>query len=530
VKARFLLICPRPGLFSWQADAVRLLLEDRHELSWAICFGMEVSKQPRPPTVPYDSVIPPGAVLTSHSHGPLELPSRTPPDLDFAVSFIPWDQLPGLPIKVRLGFWLWQFGDTMPGTVKHMAAAAIMSKQATMSARLIAWEPHAKNGRILFQGRFKVAKHSLNRTRERILGTCAGWPRRAWRELGDRPHLLANLEVWSPSEFKEARGLLPQIRLGVAVLRGIVERTVEEFLLEEKWTLGILDRPVTTFLSNTCLADVRWLPELPGGDYLADPMGLASRGDIVLAERYDARRGLGCIAAVKVNPPNDARIVRDEGVHLSYPLLVEEEGRRYCIPEQAVNGKVVLYRVEPFPDAWTQVATLHDNIAGADCTVFHDGNFWWMLGADHRDQDTVKLFGWYSTDLKGPWHPHQFNPLKIDAAGARPAGPVFSDHGTLYRPAQDCSGMYGGAVVIHRILELGPDRFREEVVSRIMPDRASPYPAGVHTITAAGERTVIDAKRHYLSMRKLWRTVRNLAREHWPALPHSNTVHGQAEG
>ena len=90
--------------------------------------------------------------------------------------------------------------------------------------------------------------------------------------------------------------------------------------------------------------------------------------------------------------------------------------------------------------------------------------------------------------------------------------------------------MYGGAVVIHRILELGPDRFREEVVSRIMPDRASPYPAGVHTITAAGERTVIDAKRHYLSMRKLWRTVRKLAKEHWPVLPHRNTVHGHAEG
>ncbi len=37
--------------------------------------------------------------------------------------------------------------------------------------------------------------------------------------------------------------------------------------------------------------------------------------------------------------------------------------------------------------------------------------------------------------------------------------------GALYRPAQDCSVTYGGAVVINRIDRLTPEEFSEQPVS-----------------------------------------------------------------
>ena len=58
---------------------------------------------------------------------------------------------------------------------------------------------------------------------------------------------------------------------------------------------------------------------------------------------------------------------------------------------------------------------------------------------------------WWSDDLFGQWRPHAANPVKIDARSARPAGTPFVHAGTLYRPAQDCSHTYGGAVAICRV-------------------------------------------------------------------------------
>jgi len=165
------------------------------------------------------------------------------------------------------------------------------------------------------------------------------------------------------------------------------------------------------------------------------------------------------------------------------------------------------------------VAILLPDVAGADCTVFRHDGLWWMLGADHGDQDTVKLFGWFAPHVTGPWQAHFLNPLKTDVGGARPAGPLFHHNGQLYRPAQDCSTAYGGAIVIHRIVELAPDRFREEQVARIEPVAASRYAKGVHTLCATGNRTVLDAKRHYLSLSKARRTLVKYWHRGRPAAP-----------
>ena len=54
---------------------------------------------------------------------------------------------------------------------------------------------------------------------------------------------------------------------------------------------------------------------------------------------------------------------------------------------------------------------------------------------------------------------------------------------------------YGGAVVINKILELTPDRFREEVVCRIEPETTGEYPHGFHTINILDGMCVVDGKK-----------------------------------
>jgi hypothetical protein len=49
--------------------------------------------------------------------------------------------------------------------------------------------------------------------------------------------------------------------------------------------------------------------------------------------------------------------------------------------------------------------------------------------------------------------------------------------------------------MINRVLTLTPQEFREEAAVAVDPDRAGPYPSGLHTLSQVGNATLIDGKR-----------------------------------
>jgi hypothetical protein len=89
---------------------------------------------------------------------------------------------------------------------------------------------------------------------------------------------------------------------------------------------------------------------------------------------------------------------------------------------------------------------------------------------------------------------------------------VFSDAGRLYRPGQDCAATYGAAVAIHEILTLTETDFSEALVTVLQPDRAGPFPNGLHTLVHDGERFWLDGKRFVLDLGLLRRKL--LGRAH----------------
>ncbi len=192
--------------------------------------------------------------------------------------------------------------------------------------------------------------------------------------------------------------------------------------------------------------------------------------------------------------------------HLSYPYLIEEDGAIYCLPENSAAGRVTLLLAVRFPDRFEPAAVLLERFAGVDCTPFRHEGRWWMLAMNHHDQDVAKLFLFHADHLLGPWRPHRWNPVRCDVRNARPAGPPFVHEGRLYRPAQDCSRCYGGAIVINRIDVLTTEWFHETPMVRIQPDPNGPYPDGTHTLSPLGpNRTLVDGKRVSSIMQRLTR-------------------------
>lgn len=208
----------------------------------------------------------------------------------------------------------------------------------------------------------------------------------------------------------------------------------------------------------------------------------------------------GTIAHVRID--SDGAVskpvpILEEQYHLSYPFVFEYEGDHYMVPESAANRTVRLYKCTRFPDQWSFVRTLIDDIELVDSTLIFHENRWWLFGGQ-RDNPKVSIseeLSVFYTDnlLNGTWSAHPCNPVVSDIRCARPAGRIYSKGGKLFRPSQDCSLSYGGAITINRIEKLTTERYREVQVDRISPDWRSDL-LGTHNLDRTEALTIVDAE------------------------------------
>lgn len=394
----------------------------------------------------------------------------------------------------RFGYWTFVYG-AEPERIEPGLQEFVAGHRAAHMRLVRQSEPDVAT--VLREGTVKTITWSVKATRERILEAILDWPARLLQEM---QHNAAPTAAPIPVRH---RGTLSRLTLyswlPLAWVRNFLTRLARE-MTREHWAVGVIAQPVQQVCQSFDPESIRWLPAPPDG-FLADPFGVSLPDGrlVILAEALSWREGRGRIVAFESNPDGSVTAMQDVLAftgHASYPQLLELDGAIYCIPETSAQRRVQLFRAEPFPHRWVLDTILLDDFAGADATVhFHAGR-WWLFAGNHDDQDEAKLFVFHASELRGPWLPHTANPVKCDLRSARPAGPPFTLAGELYRPAQDCSSTYGGAVVINKIEELTPHRFRERPVERLQPSTRGPCPDGLHTLSAAGAVTLVDGKRH----------------------------------
>lgn len=357
---------------------------------------------------------------------------------------------------------------------------------------------------VLRAGTFRSVVDSYVANASTALNACVPWPRLVCRELAHNGRTLddanrlchAPMSTADPTMFQV---VLFVIRLWAARLRLMFKW----WLYREQWCVGIIDRPIHSLIGATRVTDVKWLFRDERHRYFADPFGIADGETItILAEEYPATTNRGKISSFVVR---DGAVVCDPTVvleldgHLSYPYLFRHQGKLYCVPESNELGETTLYEVTRFPDQWAKIHTLlHGKYV--DPTLFqHDGR-WWLFATSMEHEGVTTLYIWHAADLFGEWIPHTANPVKMDVCSSRPAGAPFVHQGQLYRPAQNCGATYGGGVALNRITHLTADEFEEEVVTQLEPESPGPFPLGLHTLSAVGERTLVDGKTYLFSM------------------------------
>jgi hypothetical protein len=202
--------------------------------------------------------------------------------------------------------------------------------------------------------------------------------------------------------------------------------------------------------------------------------------------------------------------------HLSYPYVFEAEGVTWMLPEARRSGELTLYRAAVFPDRWEPASVI--GLGGVvDATPIYHGGRWWLFYSRliHGQERSSELNVAFAKTLNGPWHQHPMNPVRRGQSSSRPAGtPIVRADGVIDLPVQDCSQTYGASVRRLRVTELNERSFEASDSSWLEPSPAvAPYSEGLHTLSAAGQVTLIDCKLIEASLRtSLARLVGSSAR------------------
>jgi hypothetical protein len=281
--------------------------------------------------------------------------------------------------------------------------------------------------------------------------------------------------------------------------------------LQEQWRIGVVNAPISRLLAPGYQPEVWWLDPPDRNGYWADPMAAGPGENRLYCEYFDERSGVGRVEQLELDAQcrvHQRRVVPLGGdLHASFPLTLQLDGRLLGLAETGARRECVLHEIDG-NGHWQPLVTMLSDVAAADPALFFwDGRYWLAItNMDLGESDNLCLY--HAEQLLGPWTAHANNPVKIDATSARMAGGFFWHGGRLYRPAQNCLDGYGASVVLLEVLRCTPTAYEEVVVRRLSPDPRGRCPDGMHTVSAWGQRTLIDGKRHGFSLSASWRKLR----------------------
>ncbi len=444
--------------------------------------------------------------------------------LDFILSFEPGVLPAEVHAAARHGVWRYHLGDWT--TYRDSAGFwEVYDGCPVASALLVRVQTDPDAVVILREGHVRTLQLSASRNAQQLLERFTHWPAQLCRELihGRFQPSRGAAVLHTTARARGTPTAAQRAVLAMRVAARIAATAWRSFFRHDQWNIGIVHAPIEKFLEWSVPQPVTWLPATSAAEYRADPFGAWIDGRLtILCEHYSYRDDRGYIVAIDAGTAEagtslDARAMRvqigpEPPVHMSYPYLFETEGRLCCAPESSAAQELAVYDIGRFPERWTRTHTLIAGRGIVDATLFQHGGRWWMAASELAAKGAnSELHLWFAERLGGPWQAHPGNPVKVDVRSARPAGTPFLVDGVMYRPAQDCSSTYGARVTLNRVLTLTPCEFREEVAATVNPDPAGRYPRGLHTVSACGNKTLIDGKRSVFAVDQFLRVLRRRA-------------------
>lgn len=236
--------------------------------------------------------------------------------------------------------------------------------------------------------------------------------------------------------------------------------------------------------------------------WFADPFILEEDDENIqfLVEEFDYSVRRGRIARIMVDKKDnkiiECSIILDLPTHLSFPAIYRVDGEAFVHPENSASGSSYIYRYDRTEDKLVE-PQLMVNEPIADAIILKDGDNYRMYATRVPDTNGCTLHEYVSNSLFGSYN--HVGEDSFDKNTARMAGMFLKlADGRIIRPAQDCFGDYGKAVIMYNghveLCRLSPTSYKH---------------AGIHTFNTLGQTFVIDIKKYdYPILYKLIRAIK----------------------
>jgi hypothetical protein len=404
------------------------------------------------------------------------------------------------------GVWSYHHGDNRVNRGSPPGFWEVMERQPVTGSVLQILDEDLDNGRVLYRSWSATDAISVHRNKNIVY----------WKSLEFIPRKLQELHALGFDRFfsnlKEEKLQVYSHRLYTAPTNleaiGLITRhffrvfrqKIRELFFRTQWF--ILTSPKTSGWPESLWRYRKTVP--PRDRFWADPCVVSHEGKVYLfVEELLYREKKGHLAVMERLEDGSwsapKKILAGEH-HLSHPHVFQYQNVWYLIPESVERRTIELYRCERFPDTWVFDRVLRDDLEAVDATVWNDEHGWWMFANVRQNPGAStwdELFLFFADTPLGPWSVHPQSPIVSDARRARPGGSIFSMNGSVYRPAQDCSGGYGSGLRLQRVLQLTRETYLEEDAELILPTWEKGL-TGVHTMSHLDTLTVLDAKRGIL--------------------------------
>ena len=268
-------------------------------------------------------------------------------------------------------------------------------------------------------------------------------------------------------------------------------------LTEGCWNLGFIEEPLEGIIAGESIV-IHYLHHRFKDRWFADPWLLDVDDKVikVLVEEYKYRERCGYISLLTIDRSQysliSTKTLLKLPTHLSFPAILRKDDKVYIYPENAAGEGLGLYELgndtcihvwniskEPLADA-VITNCFGDNLLFSTHVPTHNGNILTVY--------KIELF-------KG--EPELETEVAFTSNVARNAGNWLRIGNKVYRPAQDCNGRYGSAVILQEV-EKEENRYVFKDIRRITSTNPK-LSTGLHTFNHLNGLTVVDVHGYHHS-------------------------------
>lgn len=266
-------------------------------------------------------------------------------------------------------------------------------------------------------------------------------------------------------------------------------------MIDANWNIGFCEQIPKELIQSKKLNKIQWLKHPYKDRWFADPFIYKVTEDkiIVFVEECNLLgypKGIISELVIdrKTKSLKERHVMLESDTHLSYPAIIRHNGKVYVYPENGQSGKLNIYEYDEENHKMINPICIL-NEAVADATIQElDGKF--VLIATKYPDTQENAYLYQSNSLFGSFSEVSVLPFQLSRSCSRPGGNWFTTKDGMFRPAQDCSKRYGGALSIMSIQKKG-DVLKEKLSFQIQP-YSFRYSKGVHTLNFCEGICVID--------------------------------------